>query len=387
MVRLAVAVAVGVVGACAASCVFDLADVLLPGAGGGGEGGQGGAAGGEGGTAGAPHPGYEVEISYGPTGVADVAGFVAMVAIDATRIDYAHAAADGSDLAFVGDDGQSPLAHEIESWNAAGESIVWVKLPALLSSGGSFFMRYGDEASAEDPEAVWSGYLGVYHLADVDSMVLDASGQGHHGTGAAVERNPGQIGDGLAFDGTTSAVDLGVVPAFDVEPGEQRTFSAWFARATTNPVGMTIGRTRSGCCNGWTLQVLGDMYANLRADLTVGSCCGSTFDTVLVGTPALPNQAADVDWHFVAVVMDRQSGDHVLYLDGEERGHTMMLPLTGAMMSGEAALGVSEYDDNFLNGTLDEARIAATAASADEIAARYVAERDQLFTFGPESER
>jgi hypothetical protein len=383
--RVAVALlAIGTVALCAGSCVFDLADVVQP-AGGAGGGGEGGAAGmgGTAGTGGAAGPEYEVLVSYDATGRADVADFVALVALDDTRIDYAHANVDGSDVHFVADD-DTPLAHEIESWDPTGRSMVWVRLPALLSTGGSFRLRYGGEAVAAEPDAVWAGYVGVYHLA---GDAADSSAEGHDGTATATEPAAGQIGDGLAFDGTASQVDLGSVFAFDVEPNQQRTFSAWIARGITTAAAMSIGRSKSSCCMGWQLLVLDDIYANLRADATIGNCCTGGTTGSNAGTPALPNMAADVDWHLVVTVMDRATGDHYLYLDGVERGHSTMLPLTGAMMSGDAALGVDEYDEARFHGTIDEARIDARAASADEIAMRWESERDLLLSYGPEMER
>lgn len=52
---------------------------------------------------------------------------------------YADCAADGSDLRFA-IEGGSALPFEIDTWNPSGESIVWVKVPAVTR--GTKFMLY-----------------------------------------------------------------------------------------------------------------------------------------------------------------------------------------------------------------------------------------------------
>ena len=44
----------------------------------------------------------------------------------------------GDDICFVAEDG-TPLAFEIDTWNTAGESLVWVKLPTM-ENGTEFAM-------------------------------------------------------------------------------------------------------------------------------------------------------------------------------------------------------------------------------------------------------
>ena len=60
---------------------------------------------------------------------------------------------DGGDLLFTDETGNT-LAHEIESWNTGGESIVWVKMPTF-GSGRKLYAYYGGPANAQNAAGVW----------------------------------------------------------------------------------------------------------------------------------------------------------------------------------------------------------------------------------------
>jgi len=59
---------------------------------------------------------------------------------------YQHFNGDGSDLRFTTSDGTIPLNHWIESWDPAGRSRVWVKIPAAGTA--AIRMKYGNRAAA-----------------------------------------------------------------------------------------------------------------------------------------------------------------------------------------------------------------------------------------------
>ena len=71
---------------------------------------------------------------------------------------------DGGDLRFADENG-TLLMSEVDTWNANGESLVWVKIPAL-TKGTKIWAYYGSKyAHAVNPKDVWSkGFLGVWHL-------------------------------------------------------------------------------------------------------------------------------------------------------------------------------------------------------------------------------
>lgn len=84
---------------------------------------------------------------------------------------------NGGDLLFT-DEGGNVLPHEIEKWNTSGESIVWVRVPKF-GAGRRIYAYYGGEAVVQNAAAVWSGYTGVWHMAEADGTVVDATGNEH----------------------------------------------------------------------------------------------------------------------------------------------------------------------------------------------------------------
>ena len=73
----------------------------------------------------------------------------------------------GDDICFVAEDG-TPLAFEIDTWNTAGESLVWVKLPSM-QNGTEFAMFYRSskkgkvDVCSANP---FAAYVGVWHLRE-----------------------------------------------------------------------------------------------------------------------------------------------------------------------------------------------------------------------------
>ncbi len=80
----------------------------------------------------------------------NLADFAVLVKLNSDNIDYAQTQGNGRDLRFFDADGTA-LAHEIEEWNEAGDSYVWVSGAQIDSSSSTEFiwMYYGN-ASAEN---------------------------------------------------------------------------------------------------------------------------------------------------------------------------------------------------------------------------------------------
>jgi len=376
-------------------CVFELADVVQPGSGpdGGANGSDGGSAVGGSGAGNSNSGGatgsYEIAITVNhgeniSTALEDVP---VLVVLNPDRIDYDLTGDDGDDIRFVAADGTTPLAHEIERWQPGGTSLLWVKLPSLLDDGQQFYLRFGDAAAPgqPDPTDVWNNYLGVYHLAgDLTAEVIDSSSKGHHGTPTNVESDAsGMIGHAATFDGSTSRVDFGYVPDFDVPSNGQRSLELWFRRNTTAEDTMAFFRVRNNCCTGYRLLVLGDQWANIRHDVASGSCCGGNQALKMDTSPfAIPDGGTlNIEWHTATVVMDRQAGYTFVYLDAALEA-TEPIVDGGDFAGSNAAMGVSVSDTYFLNGSLDELRVSHRAFSATWVAIQRSSQKDELLEFG-----
>ena len=82
------------------------------------------------------------------------------------------------DLRFT-DEAGTELSYEVESWDPAGKSYVWVKLPSLVNSATkiyAFWGMAGQTAPAYTTNgSTWtSSYVAVYHLATVGSILSAA---------------------------------------------------------------------------------------------------------------------------------------------------------------------------------------------------------------------
>ncbi len=107
------------------------------------------------------------EIGFaGYRGTETLVDFPALIKLPdcAEGFSYADALPDGTDIYFTAADG-TVLSHEIDTWNASGRSLLWVKVPSLDRST-RITMHWGGGSAAQVPSAssVWTGYVGVWHM-------------------------------------------------------------------------------------------------------------------------------------------------------------------------------------------------------------------------------
>ncbi len=114
-----------------------------------------------------------VEISVaGYTGAA-LTDFPVLVRLSETSFSglmYARAG-DGSNLAFIM--GDKMLDYVVETWDPAGESLVWVKVPTLEANAAFemwWCLKDGETTSGPNAEGVWSAYTKETALAAVPAV-------------------------------------------------------------------------------------------------------------------------------------------------------------------------------------------------------------------------
>jgi hypothetical protein len=138
-------------------------------------------------------------VDFGPHSV--------LVALDASKIDYAAIADPTTDLRFeyakdgttahVGD----PVPFEIEKWDPTGESIVWIRVPEILahSTDTAVLMHYGRDAGGlASASATWMSWELVNHMA----TGLTSSAGAYTPTPINTMFTAGQMGEGVSFAGT-----------------------------------------------------------------------------------------------------------------------------------------------------------------------------------------
>lgn len=149
--------------------------------------------------------GYHAKITINATNETPLVNFPMLIKIREGMpkgFEYKYAKADGSDIRFIDSEGNL-LAHEFDTWDTAGESIIWVKVPQYFK-GASITMCWGElvdktAPAAIDPKEVWSAYLGVWHMENAKNSLTGTFGT--LGTNNQ-DKKAGVIGNSL---GKTSA--------------------------------------------------------------------------------------------------------------------------------------------------------------------------------------
>ena len=148
------------------------------------------------------------------------------------------------DLRFAASDKITPLDFEIDTWDSAGESLIWVRVPELKNNA-VIYAVWGQEGQSlpacTTNGAVWADGVGAeWHLGDDPSgaapQMLDSTANRNHGTVRGImtlaNRVPGMVGDCLSFNGSTHYLE---VPDHDtVDPVHAWTLMAWIRRDAVN---------------------------------------------------------------------------------------------------------------------------------------------------------
>jgi len=161
---------------------------------------------------------YRRKISFNTTTSAtttNLADFPVAVQLNSTRIDYDLVQNAGEDIRFV--DGDEELPYEIEKWDEAGTSTIWVKVPQVdaSSTADHIWMYYGNSNATDNQDAVsvWSDYIAVWHLNESTGgagAIKDATGNGHNGTdqNAPTFGVTGKVGSAITFNGTDEYITV-----------------------------------------------------------------------------------------------------------------------------------------------------------------------------------
>ena len=126
-----------------------------------------------------------MEISIGENMVSGVlTNFQALVRLSESKsgFHYADCGEKGAGIRFTLPDG-TLLAHEIDTWDTTGESLIWVNI-TNLTADTKFRMywkpRSGTTLPEVDPRLTWPGYAGVWHFGDAyPTNAPDSSANGY----------------------------------------------------------------------------------------------------------------------------------------------------------------------------------------------------------------
>jgi hypothetical protein len=315
----------------------------------------------------------------GYTGASTLADFPVLVRISPSAINgfsYADCAAGGADISFALAD-ETPLPHEIDTWDTSGESLVWVKVPALAGTTTSFNLRWMDTAPpANTPSDVWAGadYAGVWHMNGASGTVPDSAANGLDATPMSNTVNSigvsGRIGTARQTATSTERGYLSI-PSYD-SLGLAGTFrfSCWlYLDGIVSQHRLFSRKASYNAANGWEVETPGTAYTTIRAraanDIKV-DCTIPSLQTA---------------WQHLAFVYNGTS--LLIYTNGAwcKTGAINMATDNGLPLS----LGCnSPGTGGWVRGRYDEVRLQDGIPSADWIRAEYDTMTDANFlTIGP----
>ena len=272
--------------------------------------------------------------------------------------------ATGTDLFFT-DENDDSLPFEVETFDPAGTTFVWVKVPSL-SSATELTVYFGGAANADnDPTAIWSRYVGVWHYAPTDAggtTVADATGHGLSGTTAGTMTTAVGPFGGSAIHGTATVT----APNYDalVPNAGQFTASGWF-KVPSFPGG-------SGNYASFVSKKVGLKWDHATGWYLQMNQSTTSMGLVLGGSETKANiRDVTANWNHFALVSD---GSNVrVYMNGAS---SPLITKAYAVTASGTSFVISPNKSDNLS---DEYRIRSGAASAAETALEYATMADAAF--------
>jgi hypothetical protein len=308
-------------------------------------------------------------------GRGELEDFPVLVALDQARIDYDFAGDGGAAVRFTAEDGVTLLPHEIETWDPAGESLVWVRIPTLAADAStSIYMMWGEEPPPPlDPAETFAApHLGVWHLDEDPGAEPIADSTAGGLTGTAEDSMDGDnlvagpLAGALHFD-NDQFVDFGDADALELPV---YSWSLWIrGDEAADSTGVVNGQPLFNADAQFNFSWNHEAPTFARA---------ATHDDGDGFTPAqIPQPLEGGSWYHVAATYD---GTNLrVFLDGElETSVPMGAPITE---DGPLTIGNDPGNGGF-SGDLDEVRIYRAAVSPDWIAAEHAAALDRMVSYG-----
>ena len=278
------------------------------------------------------------------------------------------------DLRFSNEAGTEVLPYEVEKWDTAGQSYVWVKVPSLTDAGTAetVIYAYWGKSGCTAPlytmdGSVWSeNFVIVSHLDETSGSHDDSTSNNNSGTptGGVTQNATGKADGGDTFDGDNDKVTYGMA----ARPTDTFTFGAWIKTAESHQQDPQSSSTTTGTSGQNYAFDPAHAGANGGAGLSVGVNGISVYEHGSGYMPPLAvyNATIGSDWNYIKVVYNGQTP--TIYRNGiaVHTGLNSPRPVVYAPY----AVGDASYGD--LNGSMDEVRVSSVARTADWIWAEYM---------------
>ena len=282
---------------------------------------------------------------------------------------FTYAQADGDDILFTEDDGQTKIPHEIEEYDNSGQvAVLWVKTDLSSSSDTEIYMYYGNSTCGDQQEVtdVWdSDYYLVQHLNESSGAYYDSTSNNNDGTayGGMTRGVTGKIGDAARFDGLNDYIQLPSSNNLTGDNLQTCTSECWF-KTTGTGAEYTFAIKRSV-----TQSTLISLTVNNSGAGNAGALIRNKTNTAH-STLNYDGGYNDGDWHYLVAVVD--GDDRYIYIDGTQRDTDSdgMQSVSGNSAYASIGAFTAAHSTSF-DGDLDEVRFSRSARSADWISTQY----------------
>lgn len=312
--------------------------------------------------------------------------------------------AKGGDMMFVDNESGAVLPHEIDTWNTAGESLVWVKLPSTAENT-KIVLYYGNgTVSTEESTGVWTDYVGVWHFEEATAAsVANSYGTYSNSTATegidgnvaqyAVTNEPGRFGKCFRTNNATARqgenYNYGGVWVNDsgtdspVDGGKNFTISGWFKHGDFYYSWDHIFYKRQKSDNTGSPTGAFAIECNSQGDAPAPFVRGSgNYGT----TGTLSNNLRGT-WGYLTFVFSNTNCK--VYENGVKVGDSSIPACTDndspLVFGNNCNVAAGLIGDSAWNGWIDEVRYSSGSKSAEWVAAEYNAmnagETD-IFTYG-----
>ena len=321
-------------------------------------------------------PRKSVEITVSGYSGSTLANFPVLVRISPERISgfsYADCAADGRDVAFEDLQG-NPLAREIDTWDPAGESLVWVSIPSF-SSSTVLTMTYKDATVTAQPScqtngAVWAaaGYVGVWHFGENYGTAFDSTTNALHGAVDAsydqtcVAATDAKVGKSRYVPGAAS-VNLPNFSHLDI--GDTVSLSGWYKfdpnvtlSSSTSPYLFNCKTKWDSTADGWYVVFQWTSNSDTTKKTLGLNGAGTSVSKVTV-------DSIKSSWVHITATFNNKAG--AAYSNGVLKGS----PTLNAAAKNLASSATPKMFIGSYAGYADEVRIRDAVNSADWVKAEY----------------
>lgn len=144
----------------------------------------------------------------------------------------------GNSIRFLATDHVTTYDYEIESWDGASNSFVWVEIPEISSATDTQFIMYYNNTAATDnqnPTGVWdANFISVYHGADWTDSTSNYYNLSTTGT-PTLTANTQMIGSCMNFTGNSDRDYAYNDTYYDISTGgDSYTIECWMIAAGTD---------------------------------------------------------------------------------------------------------------------------------------------------------